>query len=123
MSALRAALDEAAAGHSSLWLVAGEAGIGKTRLVGELEAAATGFTVLRGESLEFGGDALALGPVVSALRGHGGLPRAEGADALFELLLGQLGREAEDAPVLLVLEDIHWADQATLALLAWSCLR
>ncbi len=119
MRALRAALDEAAAGHSSLWLVAGEAGIGKTRLVGELEAAATGFTVLRGESLEFGGDALALGPVVSALRGHGGLPRAEGADALFELLLGQLGREAEDAPVLLILEDIHWADQATLALLAF----
>ena len=47
-----------------MWLVAGEAGIGKTCLVGEVESAADGFTLLHGEGVEFGGDALALGPFV-----------------------------------------------------------
>ncbi|MDA0174494.1 LuxR C-terminal-related transcriptional regulator [Solirubrobacter taibaiensis] len=118
LQALRSALEDAAAGHPSVWLVAGEAGIGKTRLVAEVEAAAA-CTVLRGESVELGGEELPLGPVVAALRGHGGLPAAEGPGALYELVLEQLGRLGEDAPVLLVLEDIHWADRATLALLAF----
>ena len=96
-------------------LISGEAGIGKTRLVSEVEAAATGFTVLHGECVEFGGEELALGPVVAALRGEP-LPSASGRGQLFELLLERLGQAA---PVLLVLEDVHWADAATLALLAF----
>jgi DNA-binding CsgD family transcriptional regulator/tetratricopeptide (TPR) repeat protein len=38
---------------------------------------------------------------------------------LFELLLSLLTRLGEDAPVLLVIEDIHWADQSTLDFLAF----
>jgi predicted ATPase len=38
---------------------------------------------------------------------------------LFELLLGVLHRLAERGPVLLVVEDLHWADQSTRDLLAF----
>ena len=38
---------------------------------------------------------------------------------LFELLLGLLGRLGERAPVVLVVEDLHWADQSTRDLLAF----
>lgn len=38
---------------------------------------------------------------------------------LFELLLGMLHRIAERKPVLLVVEDLHWADQSTRDLLAF----
>ena len=51
-------------------LLSGEAGVGKTRLALETEARARalGFLVLHGESVEFGGDAIAYAPVVAALR-------------------------------------------------------
>jgi tetratricopeptide (TPR) repeat protein len=38
---------------------------------------------------------------------------------LFELLLGLLGRLAEQTPVALVVEDVHWADRSTRDLLAF----
>jgi DNA-binding CsgD family transcriptional regulator/tetratricopeptide (TPR) repeat protein len=145
LRALGEALESAAAGAASLALVSGEAGIGKTRLVAEIEAAAREFVVLHGECLEFGGGELAYAPVAAALRDLpaewtadwlDGLPtEARGALAavlpretpgnggpgrVHELLLDLLGRlAAERAPVLLTLEDVHWADRSTLALLAF----
>src|SRR3954451_14839561 len=84
-------LDLAAAGQPRIALVVGEAGIGKTRLLAELEARAgeRGFVVLHGEAVEFGGDELPYAPVVGALRQ---LPRAGAAGAL-EPLPGE-AREA-----------------------------
>ena len=154
--ALQGLLELAATGRPRLGLVAGEAGIGKTRLVGELEAHARerGFLVLHGECVEFGGDELAYAPVVAALRdlpagwaaaaldGLAPEARAElgallppalagpsaparfssrfGQGRLYELLLDLLGRLArEPAPVLLVLEDVHWADRSSQDLLAF----
>jgi tetratricopeptide (TPR) repeat protein len=38
---------------------------------------------------------------------------------LFELLLGLLGRLGEQAPLVLVIEDLHWADRSTRDLLAF----
>jgi DNA-binding CsgD family transcriptional regulator len=38
---------------------------------------------------------------------------------LFELLLGLLGRLTEQAPLVLVVEDLHWADRSTRDLLAF----
>jgi DNA-binding CsgD family transcriptional regulator/tetratricopeptide (TPR) repeat protein len=38
---------------------------------------------------------------------------------LFELLLGLLARLSEQSPVVLVVEDLHWADQSTRDLLAF----
>ena len=47
-------------------------------------------------------------------------PLGESAQArLFELLLGLLGRLGEQAPLVLVLEDLHWADRSTRDLLAF----
>ena len=63
-------LAAAECGRPSLALVSGEAGIGKTRLVGELEVEARtrGFLVLHGECVEFGGEDLPYAPIVAALR-------------------------------------------------------
>jgi DNA-binding CsgD family transcriptional regulator len=44
---------------------------------------------------------------------------AGGQARLFELLLGVLSRLAQEQPVLLVLEDMHWADSASLDLLSF----
>jgi DNA-binding CsgD family transcriptional regulator/tetratricopeptide (TPR) repeat protein len=47
-------------------------------------------------------------------------PPGQAAQArLFELLLGLLGRLAEQAPLVLVVEDLHWADRSTRNLLAF----
>lgn len=55
-----------------------------------------------------------LGPRDAAGRGGPLAP-----SRLFELLLGMLHRLAERAPVLLVAEDLHWADQSTRDLLGF----
>jgi DNA-binding CsgD family transcriptional regulator/tetratricopeptide (TPR) repeat protein len=44
-------------------------------------------------------------------------PAAQGR--LFELLLGLLGRLSDRAPTLVVIEDLHWADQSTRDLLGF----
>jgi DNA-binding CsgD family transcriptional regulator len=47
-------------------------------------------------------------------------PAGQAAQArLFELLLGLLGRLGDQAPVILVVEDLHWADRSTHELLAF----
>jgi DNA-binding CsgD family transcriptional regulator/tetratricopeptide (TPR) repeat protein len=47
-------------------------------------------------------------------------PDGQGAQSrLFELLLGLLGRLTEQQPILLVVEDLHWADRSTRELLAF----
>jgi predicted ATPase len=49
-----------------------------------------------------------------------GGPPGEAAQArLFELLLGLLGQLSEPAPLVLVVEDLHWADRSTRDLLAF----
>ena len=118
LRALDDALAGAADGQPSVTLISGEAGVGKTRLVQEAEARADGFLVLHGESVEFGSEELAYAPVAAALREWlDGRP----LDARrYEELLALLGRLAEDrGPVLLVLEDIHWAGRSTGELLAF----
>jgi DNA-binding CsgD family transcriptional regulator/tetratricopeptide (TPR) repeat protein len=151
---LRAALQRAAAGRPAIVVVAGEAGVGKTRLVAELlrDAGQLGAVALTGGCLDVGEGVLAYAPMVQALRplarimgpgelervlgGAGGElarlvpqlgPPAGGEQAaaplaparLFELLLGVLHRLAERGPVLLVVEDLHWADQSTRELLGF----
>jgi tetratricopeptide (TPR) repeat protein len=48
-----------------------------------------------------------------------GAPEQVAQARLFELLLGLLGRLGEQAPLVLVVEDLHWADQSTRNLLAF----
>jgi predicted ATPase len=49
----------------------------------------------------------------------GGRPGPAAQTRLFELLLGLLGRLSEETPLLLVVEDVHWADRSTRDLLAF----
>jgi hypothetical protein len=67
---LQAAIERAAAGQPATVLVAGEAGIGKTRLVTEALGHATdlGAVALAGGCLDVGDGVLAYAPVVEALR-------------------------------------------------------
>lgn len=47
------------------------------------------------------------------------IPASLGQTRLFELLLGVLSRLSQERPVALVIEDVHWADSASLDLLAF----
>jgi predicted ATPase/DNA-binding CsgD family transcriptional regulator len=131
LALLEAALTEAAAGRGGAVLVAGEAGIGKTRLAGELaeRARRAGATVLRGRCIDLVGSGLPYLPLLEALRPLRGSPalgdltgglNADATDSqlhLFEAALAVLDRLGEEGrPLLLVLEDLHWADASTLDL-------
>jgi DNA-binding CsgD family transcriptional regulator len=71
LAVLQAAAGRARSAQSSAILLAGEAGVGKTRLVTELaeQARAQGGHVLMGGCIELGDGALPYAPVVEALRG------------------------------------------------------
>jgi DNA-binding CsgD family transcriptional regulator/tetratricopeptide (TPR) repeat protein len=120
LEALASALGQAIDGFGSAVAISGEAGIGKTELVHSfIESCPQNVAVLWG-----GCDDLstprALGPVrdiaiqvggrLRDLLSSGG-PRGDVLDAIFELLEG--GRPATVA----VIEDVHWADEATLDVL------
>ena len=117
------ALEGTQAGSGTTVLVAGEAGIGKTRLVSEVAARASdaGFDVLLGRSIDLVGTELPYQPFVDALRPLGDPLQVDEAAAgsqlrVFETTLALLTDRASAAPVLLVLEDLHWADTSTLDL-------
>jgi DNA-binding CsgD family transcriptional regulator len=118
---LDAALQETAAGRGSTALVSGDAGIGKTRLASELarRAADAGCEVLVGRCIDLVGTELPYQPFVEALRPLGGIRSAGSKQRLFEEVLELLSDRAAAAPVLLVLEDLHWADASTLDLIVF----
>ena len=144
----------ALAGHGGLALVAGEPGVGKSRLVAEIgdEAQAGGMRVLTGHCVEMSGappylpyveiieqaisnprsplalrEALGdvapeIARIVPALRRvFPDIPPpvevpAELARRYVEQLQRVRGRAAQDQPLLVVLEDLHWADESTVLL-------
>ena len=146
LAELRAAWHRTSAGAAAAVMVAGEAGSGKTRLLIELatEAHAAGATVLAGRCPEDGGVAFApfteaLRPYVAASRtalpewvlaelsrllpelsAAVGAPEGAAQDArhrLFEAVAAAIGQAAQRTPLLLIVEDLHWADAATLQML------
>jgi predicted ATPase len=157
LGALTADLDAAVGGRGGVVLLAGEPGIGKTRLAEELAAQATarGVLVLWGRCWE-GEGAPAFWPWVQLVRAYvraadpAGLRRDMGAGAaaiaqlvpalrerlpdlptlpptepeaarfrLFDSLASFLRAAAAWRPLLLVLDDLHWADAPSLALLCF----
>jgi DNA-binding CsgD family transcriptional regulator/tetratricopeptide (TPR) repeat protein len=109
--------DVAASGSGRLVLIAGEAGIGKTALVRTFCAAAGSARVLSGAC-----DALhtprPLGPVDDIAEQTGGelaelVERCAGIGDLLAAFVRELRRRS---PSVVVFEDLHWADQATLDL-------
>jgi len=142
LATLLGALREAASGVGRLLLLAGDPGIGKTRIATELANAATeqGFVVLWGRCHEAAG-APAHWPWTQIARAyreqtgarHDDLVKIErrlaatpvaGPDAapeqarfaLFDRVSSALRTIARDTPLLLVLDDLHWADQSSLKL-------
>jgi DNA-binding CsgD family transcriptional regulator/tetratricopeptide (TPR) repeat protein len=139
-------------------LLAGDAGVGKTRLLSELRdrAARVGWRVFSGHCLDFGDSAppylpftevfgrvatdwpglgaslidkqpalgrLMPGSRVLAADGTGEqMPRMERSD-LFEAVYFGLGQIAQSAPLLLVIEDAHWADHSTREMLSFLFAR
>jgi predicted ATPase len=123
---LERALDATRAGSGTTALVTGEAGIGKTRLASELAARTrdAGFEVLLGRSIDLVGTELPYQPFVEALRPLGAFPQVDGQAAgsqlrVFQETLALLFDRAAAAPLLLVLEDLHWADTSTLDLVVF----
>ncbi len=126
LGALEHALDATRAASGATVLVTGEAGIGKTRLASELARCAqeAGFEVLLGRSIDLVGTELPYQPFVDALRPIGDpwqfAERTVGSQLqVFEQTLALITERAASAPVLLVLEDLHWADISTLDLVVF----
>jgi len=147
LAALDEVLARAANGDGSAVLVEGEAGIGKSRLMARLESRgrASGLPVLVGECLPLAEGELAFAPIVAALRpvmldpevlaGLGPALRAAlGAlwpvagsesrrpgdrEQLFEAVYRVLAGLAARQPVLLIVEDVHWADPSSRDLLSF----
>ncbi len=136
---LRVALDEAATGRGLAVLVAGEAGIGKTRLVAELAAVARddGALVLSGRCIDLIGPGVPYFALLEALRsapdaGTEGdlrdlvrLAEPDGQSSpggqlrVFERVQATLDERAAATTVVLILEDLHWADVSTLDFVAF----
>ena len=135
----------------ALYFLAGESGVGKTRLLRELidRAEASGAQALGGACIELGEDELPYAPLVAALRPlqRAGDPALEGLSEstrsqlarlnpalgepstegegergeaqrrLFDAFLELISALGESRPVLLWIEDVHWADRSTRSFL------
>jgi DNA-binding CsgD family transcriptional regulator len=176
MATLEAALETVRQGEPAAVLIGGEAGMGKTRLIGEFTATTrgAGVRVLTGACLELGADGLPFSPFTAMLRDlvreagpneiaallsgsgraarelarllpeltaatpggatassaaaaamdggdayQGGMTAGEARAHLFEGFLTLLERLAEQRPLVLIIEDAHWADRSSRDLLAF----
>jgi DNA-binding CsgD family transcriptional regulator len=126
------------AGRGSLVLLAGEAGVGKTRLA-EAAIAGAELPVLRGVASEQGATPYA--PIAAVLRHHlrdperplgahplaahlavllpelGSPPEVTDRETLFEAVRDAFARISAQTPTVVFLDDLQWADSATLELL------
>lgn len=117
-------LSQAITGHGSSVFIYGEAGIGKSRLVEELGrfCELTGSRLLIGHCLP--GAPTPYLPILEAIREEGkeGLDRcknlwgAPSEKVMFDVL-DWLREVSDRSPLVLVLEDLHWADTATVQML------
>jgi DNA-binding CsgD family transcriptional regulator len=138
-------------------VVAGDAGVGKTRLLSELrdQARAAGWRTVLGHCLDFGDSALpylpfseafgrlasdspaladtlvkASPPVARLMPGrrilsdaeHAAVERVERPD-LFDAIHRALDHLAVSDPLLLVVEDLHWADESTREMMSFLFTR
>jgi DNA-binding CsgD family transcriptional regulator/tetratricopeptide (TPR) repeat protein len=150
---LEAAVAAAGQGQPSHFVIGGEAGVGKTRLLAALRerAESMGVRSLLGGCVSMGDTGLPYAPFTEIVRGliaRDGAPQvsaiagrasadlsrlvpALGADVappsqeiwaqarMYEALLDLLRRYAKRSPLVVQLEDLHWADAGTLAATAF----
>lgn len=120
LAVLRAWLDGAAAGRGRLVLLTGEAGIGKTRLAQELARAAPGVTAVWGRCTDTEG-APPFWPWRQVLRALGeplaapvGDPDPRARFHAVDAVVAAVLRQAAARPLLVVVDDAHWADASSL---------
>ena len=150
LTQLQAALGRAHDGTAGAVLLSGDAGVGKSRVLAEFAslASAGGAIVLTGHCLGVGDAGLPYLPfaevvdqlrtthpdIVSshpALEPGAGLPTSSqdggennlGQLRLFDAVLGALTELSTHAPVVLAIEDLHWADPSTRDLLSFLFTR
>ncbi|WP_328483821.1 AAA family ATPase [Streptomyces sp. NBC_00377] len=159
LARLSGVLERARGGEARAVLIAGDAGVGKTRVLDEIaaRAARSGTTVLTGHCVDLGdvglpylpfteilgllaaderfAAVLTAHPLVDRLLGAGpeagredGDPAArsgngEGRLRLFEGMAALLADLSDVTPLLVVLEDLHWADQSSRDLLRFLLSR
>ncbi|QAY60271.1 hypothetical protein ET475_09925 [Microbacterium protaetiae] len=157
LARLGALFERARGGQPTAVVVAGEAGMGKSRLIREFTASlADRADVATGRAVDFGGTPAPYGAVLGLLRD---IATQRGAEALWRaagpgrpallLLMPELAESpeiaasipppdvaptperlreafvtaveslAEHRPLVLVIEDLHWADEGTLTLLSF----
>ena len=110
-------------GHGRIALVRGEAGVGKTALVDSFSATLRSWRVLRAacEPLHTPSP---LGPFLEIADAVGGeVARIASGGPQPYALTAELLRELTAHPAVLVIEDVHWADEATLDVLRLSTRR
>lgn len=152
---LVASVEGATAGEPSAWLVAGDAGVGKTRFLAEVadRARAVGAAVVVGRCVDLGAgglpylpfaevvgrlaarddlaDEVASRPALDALTGTASArsPTVGAADGdhrlpLFDAVRGLLAEAGRRSGALVVVvEDLHWADQSSRDLLRFLVAR
>lgn len=148
LSRLRALFKDIAQGHGASVVILGDGGIGKSRLVEALvdEAEGAGALLLLGRAWEAERN-LPFGPWMHAFRAAGVMPDlAAGLDApsrqelarlfpdlgappgdapaedhlrLFEAMAKALQHLSLQGPLVVVIEDLHWADEMSTRLLAY----
>jgi DNA-binding CsgD family transcriptional regulator len=134
VAALDAALADARRGRGRLVLVEGDAGIGKTRLVEEFTARVDGVRVIAGGGVPLAADtpyAPVLGILQALARLHpaaagGLLPRDApgvgdpfGPTRLLATVADAVHAVAAQTALVLVVEDMHWADASTRGLVSF----
>lgn len=114
---------EAGASRGGLVFLAGDAGLGKSRLVDEFcrSLAYSRWRITRGLCREFGGRPY--GPLLDALSTiddrAARLTPVESKRQYFEDIVERFAGMAARKALVVVIEDLHWADAATLDLLAY----
>jgi ATP/maltotriose-dependent transcriptional regulator MalT len=134
LATLDGALEDVRARGPRIVLIDGPSGMGKTALIQEFERTARAPTVLRasGEEAETG---LAFG-VIGQFVAQANVPPADGLSAIDDgarthmdpLIVGRafldlLGRVQTRSPVLLLLDDVQWADSPSLHALTFAFRR
>ena len=130
LAELLAALDHAGDGAGCLVLIDGEAGIGKSRLLKEfaVRAGESGARVVTGACLPFA-DAVPYAPFAQilallAVGGDEAAPVPSAADPFdrfrfFGWVADNLVAASREQPLVVVVEDVHWADESTGDLLLY----
>lgn len=144
---LRAEIERATSSHGGLVLVTGEAGIGKTTLLAEAmeQARQSGMRVLSGacwdsdsapgywpwvqvvrglrrgmSAQDWSRAATDAGPALPTLLGESGAAEHIDDFALYDAVTTLLASASLAQPLLVVLDDLHWADAASVKLLEFA---